>query len=200
MVSVRGQIETAPLLDIASVRQEYWARKEVMLPSLKDFHTTEKPGLWSRLLIFFGLRKQATVVPKIILRRLSEEEWGGINERFWKLKEELVKRQPTLTKLLRRMSEGKNLTKAELVTVHNSHRKALPIYLAMLECMIEEPKMDYAGVQMLVDAVDDFDRDTLMSYVNMMTAQKAETAKKIFDERSKEMKDMESEVLRKVVA
>ena len=160
----------------------------------------EKPGLWSRLLAFLGLRKQTKVVPKIILRRLSEDEWGSINERFWKLKGELVKRQPALTKLLLRMGKGEDLSKAELATVHSSHRKALPIYLAMLECMIEEPKMDYDGVQLLLDAVDDFDRDTLMSYVNMMTAQKAETAKKIFDERSKEMNDMESEVLRKVVA
>lgn len=200
MVRVRGQVENAPLVDLANVRQEYWARKEVMLPSLKDFHTMEKPGLWGRLLAFLGLRKQTTIVPKIILRRLSEDEWGSINERFWKLKGELVKRQPALTKLLLRMGKGEDLSKAELATVHSSHRKALPIYLAMLECMIEEPKMDYDGVQLLLDAVDDFDRDTLMSYVNMMTAQKAETAKKIFDERSKEMNDMESEVLRKVVA
>jgi len=41
MVKVRGQID-APLVDIANVRQEYWQRKEVRLPSISKFMPKKK--------------------------------------------------------------------------------------------------------------------------------------------------------------
>ena len=59
------------------------------------------------------------------------------------------------------------------------------------------PALDvtYEDTQVLVDALDDFDRDTLMSYVNMLTTEKAEVAKKIYDER---MREMDSQMARMV--
>jgi len=70
----------------------------------------------------------------------------------------------------------------------------MPIYVAMLELMIEEPKMNYEDVTLLVDALDDYDRETLISYVNTLTSEKASIAQKINQERLEELNQMQSQV------
>tara|TARA_Y100000310_G_scaffold43631_1_gene40698 strand:- start:232 stop:834 length:603 start_codon:yes stop_codon:yes gene_type:complete len=196
MVSVRGQIEAAPLLDIISVRQEYWTKKQVLLPSLKEFQPVqEKQGRWVRFKAFCGLRSESRPVPKIVLQRLSEEQWRSINERFHTLKENLAREQATLLKILNRMAEGKSIKKKERLAVSRSHEQAMPIYISMLEEMIIEPDLDYAGVRLLLDAVDDRDRETLMSFVNMMTSEKAGAAKKVYEQRLQEMDGIKAEVM-----
>ena len=187
MVRVRGQIEQAPLVDIPSVRREYWSRKEVMLPSLKNFMPYEEMSWWKRLLHRVHIYKPSRPAPKVILRRMSEEEWVSIDERFASLKMELVKDRVKLVKLADKATTGKDLSKSEWKLLHHSHRKSLPIYIAMLECMIEKPEMTYEDTQVLVDALDDVDRNVLMSYVNMMTTEKAEVAKKLYDEHMQQM-------------
>lgn len=187
MVSVRGQIEDAPLVDIPSVRKEYWSKKEILLPSLKKLMPHKSMTWWQKIRHTIGLYKPEKTTPKIVLRRLSEDEWISIDERFASLKMEMVKDRVKLTKLANKSSKGEDLSKEEWSLLHQSHRKALPIYVAMLECMIEKPSVTYEDTQVLLDALDDFDRDTLMSYVNMLTTEKAEVAKKIYDERMQEM-------------
>ena len=45
MVRVKGQLADSPLLDIGAVKQEYWQRKEVLLPSLAKLMPKKKDGL-----------------------------------------------------------------------------------------------------------------------------------------------------------
>ena len=197
MVSVRGQIEDAPLVDISSVRKEYWSKKEILLPSLKKLMPHKSMTRWQRIKHAFGLYKPERTAPKVVLRRLSVEEWVSIDERFASLKMEMVKDRVKLADLANKSSKGEDLTKEEWTLLHSSHKKAMPIYIAMLECMIEKPDVTYEDTQVLVDALDDFDRDTLMSYVNMLTTEKAEVAKKVYDERMREMDSQMSRMVKR---
>ena len=70
----------------------------------------------------------------------------------------------------------------------------MPIYTAMLELMIEEPKLNFDDVRLLIDALDDYDRDTLLSYVNTLTSEKASIAHKINQERLEELNQMQSQL------
>lgn len=81
MVKVHGQM-SAPLLDMGAVTKEYWERKELLLPSLKNFMPEESK--------WFGLVK-TKMTPKIVLRRLSTSDWESINERFYDPRETLAK-------------------------------------------------------------------------------------------------------------
>ena len=184
MVSTRGQID-APLVDIANVRQEYWQRKEVRLPSIAKFMPKKKA--------WFGLR-EIEQEPKIILRRLTEEEWRSINERFWKVRDNLAKKLPVLRKLYDKASKGQKLKATEQKVLNHSQTESMPIYIAMLELMIEEPDMSYDEVRVLVDAVDEYDRQTLLSYVNSLTSEKAIVAHRINEERMDELNKMERQV------
>ena len=76
----------------------------------------------------------------------------------------------------------------------NAHSKSMPIYTAMLELMIEKPKLKYDDVKLLIDALDDYDRETLLSYVNTLTSEKATIAQKINQERLDELNQMQREV------
>jgi len=78
--------------------------------------------------------------------------------------------------------------------LNNAHSKSMPIYTAMLELMIEKPKLKYDDVQLLIDALDDYDRETLLSYVNTLTSEKATIAQKINQERLDELNQMQREV------
>jgi len=64
----------------------------------------------------------------------------------------------------------------------------------MLELMIEEPNMSYEDVRVLVDSVDDYDRETLLSYVNSLTSEKAIVAHRINEERMEELNKMQKQV------
>ena len=72
----------------------------------------------------------------------------------------------------------------------------MPIYIGMLEFMIEKPELTYEDTKRLLDSVNDFDRDTLISYVNMLTTEKANVAKKVYDVRMKELNDMKAKMVR----
>jgi hypothetical protein len=64
----------------------------------------------------------------------------------------------------------------------------------MLEVMIEEPQMTYTDVSAMMDILDDYDRNTLTAYVNLLTSQKAESAKRILDERNQELDQIQAKV------
>ena len=184
MVKVRGQIDT-PLIDMSHIREEYWQRKEVFLPSIAKFMPKKK--------VWFGLR-EVEQKPMIVLRRLSEEEWRSINERFWKTKEKMAKDLPLFRKLYDKNAKGLTLKSKEVKVLNNAQNQSMPIYTAMLELMIEEPKLNFDDVRLLIDALDDYDRETLLSYVNTLTSEKASIAHKINQERLEELNQMQSQL------
>tara|TARA_R110002020_G_scaffold461196_1_gene680029 strand:+ start:67 stop:636 length:570 start_codon:yes stop_codon:yes gene_type:complete len=184
MVSVKGQLEESPLVDIGAIKQEYWQRKEVLLPSLAKL-TPKKKG-------WFGRSKPQT--PKLIIKRLTEQEWREIDERFYNEKADLLKHKTLLTKLSNKLLNGKSLSKDEYRIINSGQSKAMPIYKGMLEVMIEEPQMKYEEVSAMMDILDDYDRNTLMAYVNLLTSQKAEAAKRVLDERNDELSKLNSKM------
>lgn len=187
MVSVRNQM-SEPLVDIATVKREYWKRKKVPLPSLAEFH---KPQGWRR---FFWKKPK----PYIIIRRLTQEEWMEIDERFTDIKLMLAKELTPLRAITTKMLGGGVLTVDEHKTVHAANREALPMFYGMLEMMVEEPEMDYDDVAVMMDALDEFDRETLLSYVNMLTTEKAEVMRAVHDKRLQEMTVTQDSILAQV--
>ena len=173
MVKVKGQIDT-PLIDMSHIREEYWQRKEVFLPSVAKFMPKKK--------VWFGLR-EVEQKPMIVLRRLSEEEWRSINERFWQTKEGMAKNLPMLRKLYDKNAKGLTLSSKEVKVLNNAQNQSMPIYTAMLELMIEEPKLNFDDVSLLIDA-----------YVNTLTSEKASIAHKINQERLEELNQMQSQL------
>lgn len=186
MVKVRGQIDQ-PIVDIAQVQEEYWERKTFELPSLAHLH---KPTGWRKYLPW-----KKTQTPVVILRRMTTEEWMEFEERFYNLKAELVKEAPHYRRVVNKMMEGKKLNKKEEATISVANRKALPMYIAMLEKMMEEPDLNYDQVKILLDSLDDYDRNTLMGQVNIVTSQKMSVAQKINQERLAEMDKMHQEAM-----
>ena len=177
MVSVRGQLD-APLLDIGQVEKEYWERKTVLLPSLKKFN---KPKGWRRWLY----KPQP---PKIIITRLTSEDWNKIDAKFFTLKEELAKDGVKLRQITKKLSEdAEMIDEDEWTFLARAKIKAAPIYIGMLELMIEEPKMDYDQVQKLWDCLDNYDRETLATYVNMLSSEQMSVAQDINRKRMEEM-------------
>tara|TARA_R100000005_G_scaffold15574_1_gene6478 strand:+ start:417 stop:992 length:576 start_codon:yes stop_codon:yes gene_type:complete len=186
MVKVRGQINQ-PIVDIAQVQEEYWERRTFELPSLAHLH---KPTGWRRYLPW---KKEQT--PVVILRRLTTEEWMEFEDRFYNLKTELVKEAPTYRAVINKMMEGKSLSENEQATLAMANKKSLPMYIAMLEKMLDEPKLNYDEVSILVSSLDDYDRSTLMAQVNSITSQKMSVANKVNQERVAEMDKMHKETL-----
>ena len=183
MVRVRGQLD-APLVDIENVKHEYWNRKTVYLPSLAKF---QKPKGWLR---YF----KKTHTPVCVIRRLSDEEWRQIDEKFYHLKLELGKNQNLLNKLTTKMMQGKKLTKKQQTVMNHHMSLAMPIYYGMLEVMIEEPDLDYEGVKALLDCCDQKDRDSLLAYVNVLTSEKMSVMQAVYNEKSNEINQMTSDV------
>ena len=186
MVKVRGQINQ-PIVDIAQVQEEYWERRTFELPSLAHLH---KPTGWRKYLPW---KKEQT--PVVILRRLTTEEWMEFEDRFYNLKTELVKEAPTYRAVINKMMEGKSLSENEQATLAMANKKSLPMYIAMLEKMLDEPKLNYDEVSILVSSLDDYDRSTLMAQVNSITSQKMSVANKVNQERVAEMDKMHKETL-----
>ena len=183
MVRVRGQLD-APLVDIENVKHEYWNRKTVYLPSLAKF---QKPKGWLR---YF----KKTHTPVCVIRRLSDEEWRQIDEKFYHLKLELGKNQNLLNKLTTKMMEGKKLTKKQQTVMNHHMSLAMPIYYGMLEVMIEEPDLDFEGVKALLDCCDQKDRDSLLAYVNVLTSEKMSVMQAVYNEKSAEINQMTRDV------
>ena len=128
---------------------------------------------------------------------MSTEEWVEYEDRFYNLKTELVKEAPTYRKVVNKMMEGKKLNKNEQATMAMANKKSLPMYIAMLEKMMIEPDLNYDQVKILLDSLDDYDRDTLMAQVNSVTSQKMSVAQKINQERLAEMDKMHQETMSK---
>jgi hypothetical protein len=188
MVKVRGQIDQ-PIVDIAQVQEEYWERRTFELPSLAHMH---EPKGWKKYIPW-----KKTQTPVVILRRMTTEEWVEFEERFYNLKADLVKDMPGYRSIVNKMMEGKKLTKKELASLSIANRKSFPMYIAMLEKMMEEPDLNYDQVKILLDSLDDYDRNTLMAQVNLMTSQKMSVAQKVNQERLAEMDKMHQEAMSK---
>ena len=135
MVRVRGQLD-APLVDIETVKHEYWNRKTVYLPSLAKYQKQKGWRGW--------FQKKQT--PMCVIRRLTDEEWRQVDEKFYSLKRELAKNQNLLNKLTTKMMEGKKLTEKQMKVMNHHMSLAMPVYYGMLELMIEEPDLDFEGV------------------------------------------------------
>ena len=175
MVRVTGQLD-APLLDIGAVKEDYWERKEILLPSLSRLY---KPKGWRR----FFYKQQA---PKIVIRRLTQSDWQEIEDKNFALRAEINEESASLSSLISQYSAGKELSDSDLQKINNLGIKMRPITYTMLQTIIEEPKMSYDEVTMMMEILDDIDCDTLLSYVSLMTSEKASVMKLIYDKRMQE--------------
>ena len=184
MVSTRGQINR-PLVDIGIVQREYWERKTIELPSLRKFQKKKGWRGWF----------QKNPSPVCVIRRLSTQEWDNINEKFLDLRTELAKDSVLLQNIVSKMMDAEEITQEEKVIVASAQTKAMPIYIGMLEVMIEEPKMEYADVQALLDVCDQNDRDNLMAQVNTLTSEKMSVAQAIIDERMTEVNELHTKMM-----
>ena len=79
-----------------------------------------------------------------------------------------------------------------------AQNKAMPIYIGMLEVMIEEPKMNYAEVQALLDVCDQNDKDNLMAQVNTLTSEKMSVAQAVANERMSEVNTLRADMMKDV--
>ena len=175
MVRVRGQLD-APLLDVKAVTEDYWERKEILLPSLSRLF---KPKGWRR----WFYKEQA---PKIVLKRLTQSDWDKIDERSQLLNSELGEQAHEYAPIIQKYSSGKKLTPEEYKSVNEWGIKMRPITYMMLQHIIEQPEMDYEQVSMMMEILDDYDKDTLLGYVSLMISEKATIMKKVYEKRAKE--------------
>ena len=53
------------------------------------------------------------------------------------------------------------------------------MYIAMLEKMIEKPQLNYDQITILLDSLDEYDKNTLLGQVNTLTSQRMSVANKI---------------------
>ena len=93
--------------------------------------------------------------------------------------------------------DKETLTEEDWTILSRAKIKALPLYIGMLELMIEEPKMDYSQVEKLWDCLDEYDRETLATYVNMLTSEKMSVAQEINKKRLGELDAIHAEELAK---
>ena len=188
MVKVRGQMDQ-PIVDIAQVQEEYWERRTFELPSLAHLH---KPTGWRKYLPW-----QKTQTPIVVLRRLKADDWAEFDERFYNLKADLARDMPSYRKIAEKMLSVEELTKEESVTLTEANKRAMPMYIGMLEKMIEKPDLSYDEIKILLDTLDEYDRNTLLGQVNTLTSQRMSVANKIGQERMAEVKQIQEETFAK---
>ena len=188
MVSTTGQLNR-PLVDIGIVKREYWERKTIELPSLAKYQK-EKKSWWNFKSWFVG-----NPSPVLVVRRLKSEEWDTINEKFLDVRTDLAKDSILLQNIVSKMMDAQEITQEEKKIISAAQAKAMPVYYGMLELMIEEPKMEYAEVQALLDVCDQNDRDNLMAQVNTLTSEKMSVAQAIADERMSEVNELHTKML-----
>jgi len=188
MVSTRGQINR-PLVDIGLVQREYWERKTIELPSLTKYQEEKKS--WKKPSTWF----KKTHTPVCVIRRLSNTEWDGINEKFLDLRTDLAKDAVLLNNIMSRMMASEEITQEEKKIVAVAQAKAMPIYIGMLEVMIEEPKMEYVDVAAMLDVCDQNDKDNLMAQVNTLTSEKMSVAQAIANERMSEVNELRTQMM-----
>ena len=188
MVSTRGQINR-PLVDIGAVQREYWERKTIELPSLAKFQKQKRT--WKNWFV-------GNPSPVLVIRRLTSTEWDTINEKFLDLRTELAKDSVILQNIIGKMMDSEEISQEEKKIIASAKIKAMPIYYGMLELMIEEPKMQYADVQALLDVCDQNDRDNLMAQVNTLTSEKMSVAQAVADERMAEVNELHTKMAEEI--
>jgi len=175
MARVRGQLD-APLLDVGAVREDYWERKEILLPSLSRLY---KPKGWRR----WFYKEQA---PKIVIKRLTQSDWDEIENKNFALRAEMEDEAQRLAPIIQKFNAGRNLSTNESRELEEYGMSMRPVTYNMLQLIIDEPKMSFDDVKYMMEILDDFDTDTLISYVSMMTSEKANVMKRIYDKRMQE--------------
>ena len=188
MVSTTGQLNR-PLVNIGAVQREYWERKTVELPSLAKYQKQKRT--WRNWFV-------GNPSPVVVIRRLKASEWDNINEKFLDLRTELAKDSILLQNIVGKMMDAQEITQEEKKLIAAAQAKAMPIYYGMLEIMIEEPKMEYAEIQALLDVCDQNDRDNLMAQVNTLTSEKMSVAQAIADERMAEVNELHTKMSKEV--
>ena len=183
MVRVKGQID-APLVNIEAMQQEYWERREVKLGSLSKLH---KPKGWRS----WFYKEQA---PKLILQRLSTDDWKSINNEFYGLRNELAKDMPMIKQLTAKALEQKEITSKERAFLDAAEKKTRPMMYAMLSKMIIEPVMSYEEVVLMFEFLDDYDEATLLAFANDMTSEKASVMNAVMRERTHELSELTDEL------
>ena len=175
MVRVRGQLD-APLLDVGAVREDYWERKEILLSSLSRLY---KPKGWGR----WFYKEQA---PKIVIKRLTQSDWDEIENKNFALRAEMEDEARRMSPIIQKFNAGKEISASESRQLEQYGVSMRPVTYNMLQLIIEEPKMSYDEVTMMMEILDDYDTETLLSYVSMMTSEKASVMKRIYDKRMQE--------------
>jgi len=178
MVRVRGQLD-APLVDIGAVREGYWERKEIKLPSLARFH---KPKGW-----FSWFKKEQ--VPKIVLTRLGKDDYDKVDAEFFDLKAKIMKDGPRLTQITNKVMQNKEITDEEGRFIADVSVQLVPYMNAMLTEMIVEPKMSFDEVTDMMASLSDFDSNSLYAIVNAMTSEKARALRFVYEQRTAEMNE-----------
>jgi hypothetical protein len=85
--------------------------------------------------------------------------------------------------IIQKYSAGKKLSPKEFTAINDFGIKMRPVTYTMLQFIINEPKMTYEDVSMMMEVLDDFDTDTLLGYVSVMTSEKASVMKRVYDKR-----------------
>ena len=159
---------------------------KLKLPSLKKFN---QPKGWRRWLY----KPQA---PKIVITRLTSEDWNKLDGKFYTLKRELAEDGKKLREITKKLTEdAEMISEDEWTFLARAKIKAAPIYIGMLELMIEEPKMEYEQVQKLWDCLDNYDKETLATYVNMLTSEQMTVAQEINRKRMRDMDIARDEIM-----
>ena len=185
MVSTRGQINR-PLVDIGAVQREYWERKTIELPSLAKYQKEKRT--WKNWFV-------GNPSPVLVIRRLTNDEWDNINDKFLDLRTELAKDSILLQNIVGKIMDAEKITQEEKKIIGAAQAKAMPIYYGMLEIMIDEPKMQYDEVVALLDVCDQNDKDNLMAQVNTLTSEKMSVAQAIADERMSEVNELHTKMM-----
>tara|TARA_R100000995_G_scaffold81838_1_gene55023 strand:- start:2080 stop:2658 length:579 start_codon:yes stop_codon:yes gene_type:complete len=185
MVSTRGQINR-PLVDIGAVQREYWERKTIELPSLAKYQKEKRT--WKNWFV-------GNPSPVLVIRRLTNDEWDNINDKFLDLRTELAKDSILLQNIVGKIMDAEEITQEEKKIIGAAQAKAMPIYYGMLEIMIDEPKMQYDEVVALLDVCDQNDKDNLMAQVNTLTSEKMSVAQAIADERMSEVNELHTKMM-----
>ena len=183
MVRVTGQLD-APLVDIGAVKQDFWERKTIILPSLARLH---KPKGW-----FSWFTKKQT--PKIVVRRLTSSQWEEVQTEFANERVEIAKSASKIRDIMARADKMEEITADEKKFVIHVNHIAQPMVYAMMAKMLDEPKMTYEEVVMLMETIDDYDRKTLLALVNGMSSQKASALRALADERNVELQRIKQDM------
>tara|TARA_R110000824_G_scaffold12771_2_gene55792 strand:- start:486 stop:1049 length:564 start_codon:yes stop_codon:yes gene_type:complete len=176
MVRVRGQID-APLVDIGAVKQDFWERRTIVLPSLARLHKTKGWRSW--------FSKAQT--PKIVVRRLKSSQWEEIQTDFANERVEIAKSAAKIREIQEKANNLEVLSSDEKKFLVHVNHLAQPMVYAMISKMLEEPKMTFEEVVILMETLDDYDRNTLVALVNGMSSDKASALRALADERNVEL-------------